>query len=110
MADGSANLFYADLASPFDSPGYHCRGKSFFFLSLRHSRRRNFPCADFVPGGGKNVTLKSVVVHHAEYAQRDDVAITPYLDASSSSSTFFFLFFPIPKRRQVVAAEIVEFP
>lgn len=32
MADGSANLFYADLASPFDSPGYHCRGKSFFFF------------------------------------------------------------------------------
>ena len=34
VADGSANLFYADLASPFDSPGYHCRGKSFFSFFL----------------------------------------------------------------------------
>lgn len=32
--DGSANLFYADLASPFDSPDYHCRGKKLFFPSF----------------------------------------------------------------------------
>lgn len=53
MADGSANLFYADLASPFDSPGYHCRGKSFFFYLSATVDDETFRARTLFQGEGK---------------------------------------------------------
>lgn len=79
--DGSANLFYADLASPFDSLGYHCRRKSFFSISQAQTTKL-FVHADFV--SGENVTLKSTVTHRVEYEEQQDFAITLYFNGRGS--------------------------
>lgn len=110
VADGSANLFYADLASPFDSPGYHCRGKSFFSISPPQTTTklsvRGLCSRDWEGRGRENVTLKSwwfCIMPNTQPGRRSNYTVP-------RSSFFSFSFFLIPKRRQVVAAETVKSP